>query len=548
MTSLYQHIQAHAEDKPDHEALRHRLPGGVYEAVTYGELAAKAQEYAAASVGATPDGAIVPMYASKSADLIAAMLGVLGAGRAFACLNRKLRLPQIETILDATQATIALVDGPGLMTLKDAAVSDSSVARVRWWVIRGSSFTTAHQRAMERLAQVTSVSFCTAESHRVHTGHHAPSPDYRDRIGCCLFTSGSTGTPKGVLISEADLQARAAAEVDWYCMGADDVLLSILPFSFDVGLNQLLSALMCGCQLVLLDSWLPADILAVTEACRVTGISSTPSIWQDMINSGMRFDTSSRHAALRYITISGGDLSPEYLRRLPELVEGVGIFKTYGQTEAFRCTSLRPHEFAARPQSVGKPFHKTCVYVVRDDGNLCEPNEVGQVVHTGLGVMLGYLGGNDPQNKLRANPFCSQDDPAPMAVFTGDLGYLDDGGYLYLCGREDDMLKVADNRIYPREIVDQMLTLPEVREAEVVGVRDEVGHTHLIAVVALSDGADQETSRIRHRLSACLPSYMIPEQFVIVSALPRTSSGKPDRQALASKATAMWNRARQAEK
>src|SRR5581483_5573714 len=298
----------------------------------------------------------------------------------------------------------------------------------------------------------------------------APTPPGSDprRVGCCLFTSGSTGSPKGVLIGAEDLRARADAEVLWYGLSAADGLLSILPFSFDVGLNQLLSAVSIGCELVILDSWFPKDILKAAEVRQVTGISSVPSIWLDFLNHGLKFDKAGPHASLRYLTVSGGDMSHKHLDDLPSIAEGVGIFKTYGQTEAFRATSLKPHEYAAKRYSVGRPFHGVQVYIIGADGSRTKPNEPGEVVHTGLGVMLGYLDGNDPEHKLRPNPYAGPDDPAPLAIFTGDQGRLDEDGYLFLEGRRDDMVKIQGNRIYPNEVRDQLLAVPGVGLAEVV--------------------------------------------------------------------------------
>ena len=161
---------------------------------------------------------------------------------------------------------------------------------------------------------------------------------------------------------------------------------------------------------------------------------------------------------------------PSHLEALPALGDGLQIFKTYGQTEVFRPTCLRPAEFAARMRSVGRPFGRSRVYVVRDDGSVAAPGERGEVVATGLGVMLGYLDGADEQKKLRDNPFRGADDPGAKAVFTGDVGHLDEDGYLFLLGRRDAMLKIMGNRVYPDEVAAQLLALPGVLQAEVVGV------------------------------------------------------------------------------
>jgi acyl-CoA synthetase (AMP-forming)/AMP-acid ligase II len=316
------------------------------------------------------------------------------------------------------------------------------------------------------------------------------------------------------------------------------VLLSILPFSFDVGLNQLLCAIVTGCSVVLMDSWLPVDILKATEQFKVTGISGVPAIWSDMLAARMSFDTHGRHASLRYITLSGGDLAADQLARLPALAPDAGIFKTYGQSEDFRSSSLRPEEFAQHARSVGRAFAGTRVYVVREDGSRCHSHEEGEIVHTGLGTMLGYLDGDDGDRKLRPNPFCSNDDAASIAVYTGDLGYLDDAGYLHVNGRRDAMLKIAGNRVYPREIVEQAMTIAGVREAEVVGAKTSDGQTHLVAfVVATSGPGTSSAPLLRRELAARLPSYMVPHEVVLVDAIPRTASGKPDRPALIDRAT-----------
>jgi len=423
------------------------------------------------------------------------------------------------------------------MALKDGLTASSAIARTRWVVLRGPEFGPLQERLLTQLRAVAAVE-------EWDDGTTAPAPPSADvpamLPGCCLFTSGSTGMPKGVLIGQADLHARAAAEVDWYGLRREDVLLNILPFSFDVGLNQLLSAIHVGCELVLLDSWFPRDIMKAVEARQVTGISSVPSIWLDFIAKGQKFDTAGPHLTLRYITVSGGDMSKLHLDLLPTVAPGAQIFKTYGQTEAFRATSLKPHEFATRPTSVGRPFAGVNLYIVRPDGTRADAGEQGEVVHTGLGVMLGYLGGQDPQNKLRPNPFQGADDPAATAIFTGDLGHVDTEGYLFLAGRRDDMVKITGNRVYPLEVRDQLLTVDGVLLAEVLPVKT-ADQTRLAAFVILRPEAKLEPAAIQAQMAARVPSYMVPEKIVVKSEFPRTASGKPDRPALAAEALPLFN-------
>jgi acyl-coenzyme A synthetase/AMP-(fatty) acid ligase len=149
------------------------------------------------------------------------------------------------------------------------------------------------------------------------------------------------------------------------------------------------------------------------------------------------------------------------------------------------------------------------------------------------------LDGDDPQHKVRPNPFFGADDHALHAVFTGDWGYLDEDGYLYLVGRRDEMLKVSGHRFYPCAVSDQLVALDGVAEAEVVGVTLDDDDTRLVAFVVREPSSSLQPMMIRRELALCVPSFMLPEQVVILCALPRTVNGKPDRQTLTAQAAAL---------
>ncbi len=529
MTSLYERVLQHGRARPDKIALW-QIGGGDPLPTTYGELADMAARAATTLHSELPAGAHLPIFAAKSAEGIAAMLGCLGSGRVFAFLNRKLRAPQVEKVLELSGAKRGIIDGPGAMALKAGLEEGASITGCAWWTTGETEG--PFKKPLSKLPVASPLGEALAPA--------GDPPAYDpDAPGCCLFTSGSTGTPKGVLISAGDLAERAVSEVEWYGLGEDDVLLSILPFSFDVGLNQLMSCLAAGATLVLLESWLPADILKVAADFKVTGISAVPAIWMDMMNADLRFGED--HADLRYITVSGGDLADRDLKRLPKLSPHAGIFKTYGQTEAFRASSLGPEEFDSHPASVGRAYATVKLYVVDESGRPCAPGETGEILHGGLGAMLGYLGDGDTDSKLRPNPFFGEGDDNVKIIFTGDMGSLDAEGYLTLSGRKDRMLKVMGNRIYPGEIIDQMLEIEGLAEAQVVGVKKEDGDTELVAFAVAAAGAELEERRIRKELNARLPAYMVPSRVELLPAMPRTGTNKPDLKALQDRAAGLIN-------
>ena len=489
--NLYEQLQEWGRKAPGSVAIWEWRGSQPPTATTYAALATMAARYANALADESM-GEIVPLFMKKGPQLVAAMAGAIGTGKAFAVLSRKLRGPQIASILSSMGSSGGMTDSTGLTELTAMAQTDQRIAAVQWHVLQDGTASPLSRKLN----------------------------DDPLRPGSCLFTSGSTGSPKGVLVAEMDLRSRAIAEIECFGLDRNDVLLNALPLSFDVGLNQICSAIYAGCAVVMTDSWLPADILRAAAALKVTGISAVPGIWSDMMNVGLGFDTHATHSALRYLTVSGGDLPPSQLTRFPQMASGVGIFKTYGQSETFRSTVLRPEEFAQRPTSVGRAFASASVCVCRSDGLVCTAGERGEIVHSGLGTMLGYLG---------------ESDRAATAVFTGDIGWMDDEGFLYIEGRRDGMLKVAGNRVYPREVSEQMLALDGVLEAEVVGAAGPDGQTRLVAFIVVASHASTP-AQLQRAIRARLPSFMVPSELILLEAIPRTANGKPDRPLLARQA------------
>jgi acyl-CoA synthetase (AMP-forming)/AMP-acid ligase II len=476
-------LRRHADGEPGRVAIRSLLPGGREIALTRAELVSAAERFA--GVLATREGPIAPIFANRSPLAVAAMLGALAAGRAFAFLHHGLRGPRLATAIAACGGPV-LTDGPCGRFLAGLDLPAGSVLSL---------------------------------DEAPPSGPLPEPPELDEREAVVLFTSGSTGVPKGVRIAGADLASRSRSEAMLFGLGPEDVLLGLLPFSFDVGLNQLCSGLLAGAEVTLLASWLPADVAEAVGERGITGISGVPAIWGPMLDAGIGLAGD----RLRYLTISGGDLDPRRLQGMPALAGQAGIYKTYGQTETFRSTCLLPEEFPERPRSVGRPFGGARVRVVDEAGIDCAPGVEGEVVHAGPGTMLGYLGSGDP---------------APAAVRTGDRGRLDEAGYLFLAGRADDMVKIHGLRAYPADVTAVFDRLPAIREAATVALRSADGEARFAAFfVAEPGGPDAE--QVRRGLRGLLPGHLLPALVVAVDRLPRTDRGKLDRGALEAEARAL---------
>jgi acyl-coenzyme A synthetase/AMP-(fatty) acid ligase len=347
-----------------------------------------------------------------------------------------------------------------------------------------------------------------------------------DKASWCLFTSGSTGSPKGVLISGEDLLQRAMNEIEDYEITDQDCLLSLLPFSFDVGLNQLLSCFLSGAHLVILNSWFPKDILTAVRSRNINGISGVPSIWAEALAYPKGPDFEQNTQTLRYITVSGGDLSKNQLAQLRQFFRNLKIFKTYGQTETFRSSMLKPFDFERKMTSVGRPIKGTEVFVLNDKGDIAPPNTEGEIVHYGVGTMLGYLndleGTSEKLRKMKEPG--SETIKEGKWVFTGDRGKMDEEGYLYVLGREDGMIKTLGHRVYPKEIESCILEYEHVKNAAVVGIKDERKGQGIIAEVVANGVLDKQGLIVF--LKERLPYYMVPSEINVVEYLPMTESGK----------------------
>jgi long-chain acyl-CoA synthetase len=346
-------------------------------------------------------------------------------------------------------------------------------------------------------------------------------------LAMIIYTSGSTGKPKGVTMTHANIVAAATSITTYLGSTSDDVVLSVLPLSFDYGLYQLLMCVKMGATLVLEKSFTyPAVLLKKLEAEGVTGLPLVPTIAAVLLQLKL---TPGMFPKLRYLTNTAAALPRAHIERLRDLFPHAKLFSMYGLTECKRCTYLPPAELARRPESVGIAIPGTEAYVVDDSGRRAAPGAVGELVIRGPHVMKGYW--NDPQatdKALKPGPF-----PWEKILHTGDLFRTDEAGFLYFVGRKDDIIKSRGEKVAPREVENVLYELAGLREAAVVGVPDAILGMAIKAVVAVDPAAGlTERDIIRHCASR-LEEYMVPSQVEIRAELPKSENGKIARRAIA---------------
>lgn len=330
-----------------------------------------------------------------------------------------------------------------------------------------------------------------------------------------VFTSGTTGHPKGVMLSFANHFWSAAASAFHSGINPNDRWLSCLSLCHVGGLAVLFRSCLYGSAVILHDGFSVEAVLHSLEQDRPTLISLVPTMLYRLLEAGMG------QSDLRLALLGGAAAYPDLVQRA--LAAGIPVAPTYGLTEAAsQVATMRPEETAAKPGSVGKPLLFTTVTICGDDGPL-PPGTPGEIVVSGPTVMSGYL--NDEEATRRAL--------RPTGLYTGDIGYLDEDGDLWLVDRRVDLIVSGGENVYPAEVERVLLQHPEVAAVCVVGLPHPEWGQQVAAVVVPRQKGGLEAADILAFGRSHLAGYKQPRQIKFVDKLPTTGSGKIQRREVA---------------
>jgi acyl-CoA ligase (AMP-forming) (exosortase A-associated) len=371
-------------------------------------------------------------------------------------------------------------------------------------------------------------------SHRVIDGDMA----------AILYTSGSTGKPKGVVLSHRNIAAGANSVAEYLELSAEDRILSVLPLSFDYGLNQITTAFLVGATAVLMNYLFPRDVIKAVAEEKITGLAAVPPLWVQLAQLPWP-DAVVDH--LRYVTNSGGHMPEPTLKALRRALPKTKPFLMYGLTEAFRSTFLPPEQVDNRPDSIGKAIPNAEILVVREDGTECAANEPGELVHRGVHVSLGYW--NDVEKTAERFK------PAPgqlsglvmpeMAVWSGDTVKRDEEGFLYFISRRDEMIKTSGYRVSPTEVEEVIYATGLVSEVAAFGVAHPTLGQAIVVVVMPKSSQPLSPEALLAAAKVELPAFMVPHKIIVsAESLPRNPNGKIDRKVLAQGAQDLFETAK----
>jgi acyl-CoA synthetase (AMP-forming)/AMP-acid ligase II len=496
--------------------------------LTYDALLEEARGYgeALASLGVRR-GDRVGMVLPRSANAIAALFGITFAGAVAVPVGERVKHAQVAYTLIHARATAVVTDARHEQLLCD--VSPEAVTRL---VIAepGARSGVSNARSRESARSVRR-RFCWPPG-----SEHEGEPPIGKDLALLMYTSGSTGRPKGIMVTHENMTWGAAIVADYLQLTDEDKTVTALPFSFDYGLNQVMTMVHVGGCVVVERSSHPPALCRAIEREGVTGLAGVPLLWQQLADRRSPF-FGSTFPSLRYVTNSGGILDPAIVARFGVEKPEVRVFLMYGFTEAFRSTYLDPAEAASRPTSIGRAIPNTEVLVFNEHGEMCALGETGELVHRGPTVAAGYW--QDPAATARTFRTGSrkvgagdhlQDADAEIVAYSGDIVRSDDEGFLYFVGRRDELFKSRGIRLNPEQIEIELRRCDAIEDVIVFTVSNADSGTEpsIVATYVAADTPDPLVAAERFCRSE-LPAHMRPARFELVSELPATANGKPDR-------------------
>lgn len=344
---------------------------------------------------------------------------------------------------------------------------------------------------------------------------HADADVSLDDPAAIVYTSGTTGKAKGAVLSHGNLTWCAMNCIIDYDVVSSDVALMISPLFHVASLGMgALPVILKGATIVLEKGFEAGRALELIERHRVTMLSGVPTTYQLMADHPRWAETDT--SSLQKLTCGGSAVPTRILNAFEE--RGLSFSQGYGMTETSPgATALAPGMTRAKQGSVGLPHFFTDVRIADEEGRMVPRGTVGEIEISGPNVFFGYHGLPE----------------ATAAAFTddgwfrsGDLGYLDPDGYLYIADRLKDMIISGGENIYPAEVENLISDIRGISGVAVIGVPDERWGEVPWAVVTLRDGAEVTTESVRAQLDGVLARYKLPKNVVVVDDLPRTASGK----------------------
>ncbi len=449
----------------------------------------------------------VAMLLSNSPEFVIIYFGIVKTGAIAVPLDINYKIDELASLFDDCLPKILVAESPTLEPLIPVLSRFRSIKQV----IDLSSESGGQFLSYREIMAVS-------PGQRIE-----PGPEPAD-IAQIAYTSGPSFCPEGVMLSHHCLVTEAVISGNGLQQTEQDiVLLYALPMHHSFGLVSVLLASVCkGSTMVIVPGTglSIGSAMAAIEREKVTLFLEVPYIFALAVHTARKEGIKSDLTSLRLCVSAGEPLSVDIIRQFKKYY-GFDILDCFGLTEATCLVTCPPVDGTGAPGSVGKALSGLEVKIVDDDGRELPPNQAGEVIVRGL-VMKGYYN----------NPQATAEVIRDGWLHTGDIGKVDENGYLFITGRKKDMIIVKGQNIHPGDIESVLRTHPKVAEAAVIGIPDELRGEVVGAVVSLREGETATEQEIRRFCLERIANYKVPKKVTFLDSLPKTAAGKIDKDSI----------------
>lgn len=452
----------------------------------------------------------VIIFMDNSPEVVIALYGILKAGGVFVILEGSMKTPKLGYIIQNAGTRMVIAHAGKRKIVQDAVQSTGSACKVLWVCDRNQR--DEHEETWDKI-------ITWGEKRILH-----PFPRGIDiDLATVIYTSGSTGEPKGVMSTHHNMISAARSIIQYIGNSEDDIILTVLPLSFDYGLYQVIMSVMFGGTVVIERSFMYSEQLLkrLTEE-KITGFPVVPTILAMLLR--LESLPERDFSSLRYITNTGAALPVEHIRKLRKLFPHISLFSMFGLTECKRVSFLPPDKVDERPESVGIAMPNCETVIVDENGKSVPAGTSGQLVVRGANVMQGYWKDSETTRRI----FQDGRYPAERLLFTGDYFHKDDDGFLYFEGRKDDLIKSRGERVSIREVERALMEMTGVAETAVVALPDEILGQAIAAFVVSVPGIKLDRGKVLQYCTSQLEANKIPKYVWFPDRIPRLENGKVD--------------------
>ncbi|MDT5018053.1 MAG: hypothetical protein QOD39_4213 [Mycobacterium sp.] len=409
-------------------------------------------------------------------------------------LNTSFAGPAMAEVVDREGADVVIYDEEFSGIVDRALAGRPDAARILGWTDNPDGYSLTLEKLIE--------------------AHARQRPRHSDKASnIILLTSGTTGTPKGAKRSDGSGGAGdLKAVLDRTPWRAGEHIVIVAPMFHAWGFSQLLFAALLACPIVTRRKFDPEATLDLIDRHNATGLAVVPVMFDRIMD--LPDNVRNRYSAksLRFATASGSRMRPDVVIKFMDQFGDV-IYNNYNATEAGMIATATPEDLRAAPDTAGKPADGTEIRIVDDAFHEVPAGEVGQIFVRSGTLFDGYTSG---ATKNFHDGFMA----------SGDMGYLDGEGLLFVVGRDDEMIVSGGENVYPIEVEKALVAHPEVAEAAVLGVDDEQYGQRLVAFVVLEAGAAATEDALKQHVRDNLANYKVPREITLMDELPRGSTGK----------------------